>query len=91
MSSDVNGDQPDRLNFFEEMERFASERDFRPFTFVLIDGSRFHVEYPEQIIAYSMMYVFQAKDGHEVMFPFPNLCYIEVHPQRDTHAHHAIP
>ena len=80
MTSDFGPPNADDLNFFEELERYASESEqhFRPFTVVLIDGSRYKVNNVEQLISYSTMYVLLMEDGREVLFPFPNVCCVEV-------------
>jgi hypothetical protein len=80
VSEDFDQHIPDDLNFFEELERLAGLEVFQPFTLSLIDGSRFDVTSNDRLATFRTMYVLYTADGRQVMFPFSNVCHLEVHP-----------
>ena len=67
------------INFFEELEALVDDVNFRSFSVTLMNGDRFRVDGPRQFVVMKLMYVYYPRSGGSVMFPFPNVCSVEVH------------
>lgn len=79
LGGDSQGLPEDEMNFFEELERLATSLDSPSFTVVLMSGDRFRVDRRGQLGVYKTMYVYYGSARESVMFPFPNVCAVEIH------------
>ena len=70
------------MNFFAEFEELVTADSFRGFTIVLMSGDRYEVVRDDQLLPLRTMYIYYPSDGGSVIFPFPNVCAVEIHPNR---------
>jgi hypothetical protein len=55
-------------NFDQTLNAFKNRKPFRPFTVVLIDGSRFEVDFPNALVVRDGVAIFVAAGGIPTIF-----------------------
>ena len=70
------------MNFFAEFESLVTSEPFRRSAIVLMSGDRYDVLRDDQLLPLKTMYIDYPSGGGSVIFPFPNLCAIEIYPDQ---------
>ena len=80
------GDQPfgedpprnDSLNFFEELDRIATDPRGPRFIVILMSGDHLLIEMSGQLAVLREMYIYYPADGGSLMVPFPHICAVKI-------------